>query len=75
MNPTQEQIEAALRYAAYSPMLPSEMTLGDLDTLLMCDNEEKGLTMVCATILAAAYRAAIAENEELKAAILKLNQP
>jgi hypothetical protein len=74
MNTTQEQIGAALRYAAYSPMLPSEMTLADLNTLLMCDNDEKGLTMVCAKILAAAYREAIAENEQLKAAILKLNQ-
>jgi hypothetical protein len=68
MNPTQEQIEAALRYANFQQTTDDYVVLANPSGPYNPD-------AVCMTILAAAYRAAIAENEELKAAILKLNQP
>jgi hypothetical protein len=68
MNPTQQQIEAALRYANYQQTLDDYAVLTDPNDLY---NPYAG----CMAILAAAYQDAIAENEQLKAAIFKLNQP
>jgi hypothetical protein len=68
MKPTQEQIEAALRYAEERDTRTNAMLLGSI-------NPRRMISFNALTALAAAYRAAIAENEQLKAAILKLNQP
>ena len=68
MNPTQEQIEAALAY--------DNLSATDEQRLILRNYDYRYIKSINAmTILAAAYRDAIAENEELKAAIPKLNQP
>ena len=59
MNPTQQQIEAALRYANFQQTPDDYAVLTDPNGLYNPD-------AVCMAILAAAYRDAIAENEELK---------
>ena len=59
MNPTQEQIEAALRYANFQFTKDDIVLLADQDGIYNTNAK-------CMTILAAAYRDAIAENEELK---------
>jgi hypothetical protein len=68
MKPTQQQIEAALAYAMENETAEQWRLVNEYRPLYM------GISNAIA-ILAAAYREAIAENQELKAAILKLNQP
>ena len=78
MNPTQQQIEAALNRVANS-WLSSDQASAIMDyarsvNSVFCNAESMSIT-IAGSILAAAYQDAIAENEQLKAAIPKLNQP
>jgi hypothetical protein len=59
MKPTQEQIEAALRY------IDGIESHDDKEVLLLSSDELHSFSMASATILAAAYRDAMAENERL----------